>query len=160
MITKKKREKKPPRDRTRTISPPPPAIEISTQREIIVTFPHPLLFFHDGYCLGVDVKPSSLLSCGTHASPSWGYCSCSSLTPAQEVRFRPLGRTCFAPRLAFCPVGKLLASSTVGDIVAGLPVNVGFGSARLLPLMGKASVSNITVPLGLAVVPKALAMAC
>jgi len=26
------------------------------------------LFPHDGYCLGVDVKPSSLLSCGTPAS--------------------------------------------------------------------------------------------
>jgi len=37
-------------------------IEISTPQEIIVTFPHPPLFSHDGYCLGVDVKPSSLLS--------------------------------------------------------------------------------------------------
>jgi len=42
------------------ISPPPPAIEISTPQEIIVTFPHPPLFSHDGYCLGVDVKPSLL----------------------------------------------------------------------------------------------------
>jgi len=46
---------------TRTISSPPPAIEISTPREIIVTFPHPPLFSHNGYCLGVDVKPPSLL---------------------------------------------------------------------------------------------------
>jgi len=34
----------------------------------------------------------------------------------------------------------------------------GFGSAGLVPLMGKALVSNITVPLGLAVAPKALAV--
>jgi len=62
----------------RTISPPPPAIEISTPREIIVTFPHPPLFPHHGYCRGVDVKPSSLLSWGTHAPPPWGSCSRSS----------------------------------------------------------------------------------
>jgi len=43
-----------------TISSPPRAIEISTPREIIVTFPHPPLFSHDGYCLGVDVKPTFL----------------------------------------------------------------------------------------------------
>jgi len=48
----------------RSISPPPPAIEISTPLEIIVTFPHPPLLSHDGYCLGVDVKPSTLLLCG------------------------------------------------------------------------------------------------
>jgi len=55
--------------------------------------------------------------------------------------------------------GKLLASFTVGDMACGLSVEVGFGSAGLVPLMGKASVTNITVPLGFAVVPKALAMA-
>jgi len=61
---KKEKEKKRnrPRDRTRTISPPPPAIQISTPREMIVTFPHPPLFPHHGYSLGVDVKPSTLLS--------------------------------------------------------------------------------------------------
>jgi len=47
--------------RPQTISPTPPAIEISTPREIIVTSPHPPLFSHDGYCLEIDVKPSSLL---------------------------------------------------------------------------------------------------
>jgi len=108
----------------RTIPPPPPAIEISTPREIIVTFPHPPLFPHHGYCLEVDVKPSSLLSWGTHASPPWGSCSRSSLTPAHEVRFSPLPRTCFAPRLAFCTLGKLLASFTVGDMASGLSVEV------------------------------------
>jgi len=111
-------------NRPRTISPPPPAIEISTPREIIVTFPHPPLFPHHGYCLGVDVKPSSHLSWGTHASPPWGSRSCSLLTPAHEVRFSPLPRTCFAPRLAFCTVGKLLASFTVGDMASGLSVEV------------------------------------
>jgi len=53
-----------PRDRPRTISSPPPAIEISTLQEIIVTFPHPPLFSHDGYCLGVDIKPTFLLFWG------------------------------------------------------------------------------------------------
>jgi len=104
-------------DRLRTIATTPPGIEISTPREIMVTFPHPPLFPHDGYCLGVDVKPSTLLSWGTHASPPWGSCSHSSLTSAHEVRFSPLPRTCFAPRLAFCTVGKLLASFTVGVTV-------------------------------------------
>jgi len=158
MITKTKR-KKPPRDRTRTISPPPPPIEFSTPREIIVTFPHPPLFPHNGYCLGVDVKPSSLLSWGTPGSPSWGSCSRSLLTPAHEVRFSPLPRTCFASRLAFCMVGKLLASFTGADRASGLSVDIGCSSAGLVPLMGQASVSNITVSLGFAVVPKALVMA-
>ena len=119
MITKKKKkEKKRPRDGPRTISPPPPAIEISTLREIIVTFPHAPLFPHDGYCLGVDVKPSTLLSWGTPASPPWGSCSRSSLTPAHDVLFSPLPRTSFAPRLGFCTVGKLLATLTVGITVS------------------------------------------
>jgi len=55
---KKKKKKKSDQEITRTISPPPPAIEISTPREIIVTFTHPPLLSHDGYCLGVDVKPT------------------------------------------------------------------------------------------------------
>jgi len=63
MITKKKKKKKNDQGtgQERTISPPPPAIEISTPREIIVTFPHPPLLSHDGYCLGVDIKPTFLL---------------------------------------------------------------------------------------------------
>jgi len=70
MNTSYKKEKEKKKKKTdqeigpRTISPPPPAIEISTPREIIVTFPHPPLFSHDGYYLGVDVKPSSFLLCG------------------------------------------------------------------------------------------------
>ena len=126
MITKKekKEKKKRPRDRPRTISPPPPAIEISTPREIIVTFPHPPLFPHHGYCLGDDVKPSTLLPCSTHASPPWGSCSHSSLTPAHGVRFSPLPRICFVPRLAVGTVGKLLASFTVGGMASGLSVKV------------------------------------
>jgi len=106
-----------PRDRPRTIATTAPAIEISTPREIIQTFPHSPLFSHDGCCLGVDVKPSLLLSCGLVASPPWGSRSRSSLTPAHGVRFSPLPGTCFAPRLAFCKVGKLLASFTVGVMV-------------------------------------------
>ena len=72
---KKKRKNKKEGDRLlgpRTISPPPPAIEISTRREIIVTFAHPPLFCHDGYCLGVDIKPSPQLSGGLTAPPLCG----------------------------------------------------------------------------------------
>jgi len=54
----------------------------------------------------------------------WGSCSCFSFTPAHEVRFSPLPRTWCAPRLAFCAVGKLLASFTVGDMASGLSVQV------------------------------------
>ena len=115
---KKRKRKNDQEIGVRTISPPPPAIEISTPREIIVTFPHPPLFPHHGFCLGVDVKPSSLLASGTPASPPWGSCSRSSLTPAHEVRFSPLPRTSFAPRLGFCTVGKLLATLTVGVAVS------------------------------------------
>jgi len=68
MIKKRKDKKRRKKEKTeqeitpRTISPPPLAIEISTPWEIIVTFPHTPLFHHHGYCQGVDVKPSSLLS--------------------------------------------------------------------------------------------------
>ena len=107
-----KRKKNRPRDRTQTISPLPPAIEISTPGEIITTSPHPPLLSHDSYCLGVDVKPSSLPSWGPLASPpgalwppllgpfglpSWGplasppcgSCSRSSLTRSMMFCFPP-----------------------------------------------------------------------
>jgi len=48
---------------------------------------------------------------------------------------------------------------TVGVMVSGLSDEVGYSSAGLVLLMGKASVSNIMVSLGFAVVPKALAIA-
>ena len=59
-------------------------------------------------------------------------------------------------RLAFRRPGHQThgAHRTQGIIFAD-----GFGSAGLVPLIGKASVSNITVLLGFAVIPKALAMA-
>jgi len=116
-------------------------------------------FADDGYCLGVDVKPSSLLSWGTHAAPPWGSRSCSSLTPTHEVRFSPLPPTCFAPRLGFCTVGKLLASFTVSDVASGLSVELRLRFCWACTSDGKGSVSNIKVSLGFAVVPKALAMA-
>jgi len=75
MITEKKGKKGKKKDlgeRTRTILPPPPAIEISTPREIIATSPHSPFFSHDGYCLGIDVKPSSLLLYGL-GLPSLGF---------------------------------------------------------------------------------------
>jgi len=134
---------------------------MSTPREIIVTFPYPPLFSHDGYCLGVDVKPSSHLSWGLSAPPPWGSRSraWSSLTPAHEVRFSPLPRTCFAPRLAFCTVGKLLAWFTVGIMASGLSVEVGLGFLGLYPWWGKLRlVTSLSCP-RFVVVPKALAMA-
>jgi len=124
MLTKERKKKNDQEGGPQTISPPPAAIEISTPGEIIVTSPNPPLFPHHGFCLGVDVKPSPLLSWGTHPSPPWGSCSRSSLTPAHEVRFAPLPRTCFAARLAFCAVGRLLASFMVGDTASGLSVEV------------------------------------
>jgi len=115
---KRKRKKKATKGEPQTISPPPPAIEISTPGEIIITFPDPPLFPHHGYCLGVDIKPSILLSLGTAASPPGGSCSRSSLTLAHHVRFSPLPCTSLAPRLAFCTVGKLLATLRVGVTVS------------------------------------------
>jgi len=65
MITKKEKKKKKDQEiGPQTISSLPPPIEISTPRKIIVTFPHPPLFSHDGYCLGVHIKPSTLHLCG------------------------------------------------------------------------------------------------
>jgi len=64
MITKKKEKKEKSKQGIgpRTISPPLRAIEISTPPAIIVTFPHSPFFSDDGYCLGVDVQPTSASS--------------------------------------------------------------------------------------------------
>jgi len=71
MITKKKKRKR-LTDKPRTIGTTPPAIEISTPREIIASFPNRPLFSHDGYCLGLHVKPSPLHLCGL-GLPSLGF---------------------------------------------------------------------------------------
>ena len=151
MITKeKKRKKKSLRDSPRTISPPPLAIEVSTLREIIVTFPHPPLFLQNGYCLGVDVKPSSLLSWGTPASPPWGSCSCFVL---------PL-----TPHL-LCTSLSILHGRKASRFVhgrrygVGLLVEVGLGFLGLYLWWGKLRLVTSRSRLGLFVVPKALAMA-
>jgi len=93
----------------------------------------------------VDVKPSSLLFWGLSAPPPWGSCSCSPLTPAHGVQFSPLPYTGFAPRLVFARSESFslcsrsaLRCQTLGRSRPGL--------AGLVPLMEKASVSNITVP--------------
>ena len=61
---------------TQNISSTPPVIEISTLWwEIIITFFHLLLLFHDGYRLGVDIKLSSLLFQPLSAShPGGSHC--------------------------------------------------------------------------------------
>jgi len=61
---------------------------------------------------GAMLQP--LLSLWGLPPPPRGSCSCSWLTPAHEVRFSPLPRTSFAPRLGFCTVGILSSSLTVG----------------------------------------------
>jgi len=102
---------------------------------------------------------SSLLVWGLSAPPPWGSRSCSSLTPAHEVLFSPLLRTCFAPRLAFCTVGKLLASLTVGSMSSGLSVEVGLGLLGLYLWWGKLRLVTPQSRPGFVVIPKALAMA-
>jgi len=68
----KKRKKKAREISPQTIPPPPLAIEISTPREISVTSPDAPLFSHNGYSLGVDIKPASLLLFGL-GLPSLGF---------------------------------------------------------------------------------------
>ena len=91
--------------------------------------------------------PSSLL--GPLASPPSGFLLLFVVGLFTIVRCYPLPRTSFAPRLGFCTVGKL------SRFVYGRRYGVRtLGRSRprpagLVPLMGKASVSNITVPLGL-----------
>jgi len=141
-----------------TIATTAPAIEISTQQEIIVTFAHRPPCSHDGYCLRVDIKPSTLKLWGLSAPSSWGSRSCSSLTPTHQVRFSPLPRTCFAPRLAFAWSASFSLRSPSASRCWTLRRSRS-ELAALAPLMGKASVSNITVSSwsrpGLVVIPKA-----
>jgi len=127
-----------------TIATTAPAIEISTQQEIMVTFAHPPPCSHDGYCLRVDVKPSTLKLWGLSAPSSWGSRSCSSLTPTHQVRFSPLPRTCFAPRLAFARSASFSLCSPSASRCWTLRRSRS-ELAGLAPLMGKASVSNIMV---------------
>ena len=144
MITKKeKKKKKGHLMQAQTIATTAPAIEISTQQEIIVTFAHLPPCSHDGYCLRVDVKPSTLKLWGLSAPASWGR-SCSSLTPTHQVRFSPLPRTCFAPRLAFARSASFWLHSPSVSRCWTLRRSRS-ELAGLAPLMGKASVSNITV---------------
>jgi len=131
---------------------------MSTPREIIVTSPHPPLFSHDGYCLGVDIKPSSLLLLGLSAPTHWGSHSSSSLTPPHEVRFSPLPRTCSTPRLSFCTDRKLLTSFTVG-VGVGLSVEVGLGLLGLYLLWGKPRLVTSRSRPALVVIPKSLPIA-
>ena len=90
-------------------------------------YTHPPLLSHDGYCLGVDVKPSLLLSCRLTASPPWGSHSRSSLTPAHEVWFSTL------PRILLCTSLSILRGWKASRFVrgrrhgAGLSVEVGLG---------------------------------
>jgi len=62
---------------------------------------------------GVTLSP--LLSLGDQPPPPGGSCSCSSLTPAHEVRFSPLTVHFLCTSLRFCTVGISLTLFTVGD---------------------------------------------
>jgi len=57
---------------------------------------------------------SPLLSLWGLPPPPRGSCSCSSLTPAHEVRFSPLTLHFLCTWLRFCTVGVSLSSFTVG----------------------------------------------
>jgi len=160
MITKKERKKKDQEIGPRTSSPPPPAIEISRPREIIVSFPHPPLFSHHGYCLEVDVKPSTLLCSGTLASPPWGSCSRSSLTPAHEVRFSPLTPHVLGTSLSILHRWKASRYAHCRCYGVGLSVKVGPGLLGLDLRWGKPRLVTSRSRPGFVVVSKALAMAC
>jgi len=83
-----------------------------------------------------------LLSLWGLPPPPWGSCSCSSLTPAHEVRFSPLPRISFAPRLgfarsAFCPLRSRSALSSPALLRSTFP-------SRLCGPVGNTSVSNFS----------------
>jgi len=157
---KEKREKKKrPRDTRRTLSPPPPATEISTPREMIATFPHLPLFSHDGYCLGVDVKPSTLLFWGPLASPPWGSCSCSSLTHSGSSVL-PLTLQLVFTWLSILRGRKVSRFVHGPRYGVGLSVEVGHSLQGLYLWWGKLWLVTSRSRLGLVVVPQALAMAC
>jgi len=143
----------------RIISTPPPPIEISTPREITVTFPHPPLFSHEGYYLEVDVKPPALLFWGLSASPPWGSCSLSSLTRSWS-RILPLTWH------LLCTSGSILLGLKASRCIHGrrsgvrLSVEVGLSLLGLYLWWGKSRAVTSRSPLGCVVIPTALSMAC
>ena len=143
----------------RIISSPPPPIEISTLREIIITFPHAPLFSHEGYYLEVDVKPPSLLFRGLSASPPWGSCFLSSLTRSWS-RVLPLTWH------LLCTSVSILLGLKASRCVHGrcysvrLSVEVGLSLLGLYLWWGKSRLVTSRSPLGWVVIPTALSMAC
>jgi len=84
-----------------------------------------------------------LLSLWGLPPPPRGSCSCSSLTPAHEVRFSPLPRTSFAPRLgfarsAFCPLHSWSVLSFPSPLRSTFP-------SQLCGPVGNTSVSNFSI---------------
>jgi len=124
----------------------------------MVTFHHPPLLSHNGYCLGVDVKPSTLLFLGPLATPPCGSRSCSSLTRSSSSVL-PL-----TPHL-LCTSLSLLHRQKASRFVhgrrygVGLSVKVGLGLLGLYLWWGKLRLVTSWSCLGLVVVPKAIAMA-
>jgi len=114
----------------------PRGIEISTPREIIDTFPHPLLFSHHGYCLGVDVKPSTLLLWGRLASPPWGSRSCSLLTRSGRSVL-PLTRNLLCTSLSILHSRKAPRLVHCRRYSVGISVEVGLGLLGLYLWWGK-----------------------
>jgi len=155
---KRKEKKNQPRDRPSTISSPPLAIEISPPREIIVTFPHPPLFSHDGYCLRVDVKPPSLRFWGQSASHPWGSCSRSPLTcPCCSVP--PITPHLLCPSLSILHGRKASRFVQGRHYRVGLSVEVGLGLLGSYLWWGKPRLVTSPSRLSSVVIPKALAMA-
>ena len=104
------------------------------------------------------LAPSLLLLRGLWAPPPRGSRSCSSFTPAHEAQLSPLPRTCFAPHLAFCMVGKLLASFKVSVMASGLLVVVPFGFVGWYICWGKRRFVTPRSRPGFVLIPNTIAM--
>jgi len=124
----------------------------------MVTFPHPPLFSHNGYCLPVDVKRPSILGC--LSAPllvvlvlihHWlRVMMFSSPThPALPLLLAWVLHIRKACRFAHSQQYGVLTLRRSRSHLVGL-----------VPLMGKASVSNIAILLRFVIAPNAPAMAC
>ena len=110
---------------TRTISPTPPAIEISTPRKSSWD-PPPAHSPPPWWLLPRGAMLQPPLSLWGLPPPPRGSCSFSSLTPAHQVQFSPLPSTSFTPRVgfarsAFCPLRSWSALSFPSPLRSTFP---------------------------------------
>jgi len=143
----------------RTISPPPPAIAISTPRDIMVTFPTHLS--SPTMATALELMSSHLPSSPETRPPPllgvlvpvlcWHPLIEFGSPPYPELPLHLVSDFARSSESFSLRSQWVLRCRTLGRTRPRL--------ARLVPLMGKASVCNITVPLSFVVCPKALAMA-